>query len=138
MKEEEADILELLQLIEECGDAAFDDALARLREDTKDWWEDLAQRSVIELEDGEQPYTYDAPGLRRFLEERVVEWLRERQIEIANRDHIRNQAFGEALDVGATERLARYEVHLDRKLEKTLALLIKLQEIRQTVNSSDA
>ncbi len=31
------------------------------------------------------------------------------------------QAFGEALDPDKLERLGRYEVHLDRKLERTLA-----------------
>ena len=34
---------------------------------------------------------------------------------------IREQAFGEALDAGKLEQLGRYEVHLDRKLERMLA-----------------
>lgn len=33
---------------------------------------------------------------------------------------IREQAFGEALDPDKLERLGRYEVHLDRKLERML------------------
>jgi hypothetical protein len=36
---------------------------------------------------------------------------------------IREQAFGEALDPDKLERLGRYEVHLDRKLERMLAML---------------
>ena len=39
----------------------------------------------------------------------------------ANRPLIREQAFGEALDPDKLERLGRYEVHLDRKLERMLA-----------------
>lgn len=43
---------------------------------------------------------------------------------------IREQAFGEALKPEKIERLSRYEVHLDRKLERMLAMLIRLQKIR--------
>jgi hypothetical protein len=43
---------------------------------------------------------------------------------------IREQAIGEALDADKFEGLARYEVHLDRKLERMLTMLIRLQERR--------
>jgi hypothetical protein len=33
------------------------------------------------------------------------------------------------------ERLGRYEVHLDRKLERTLAMLLRLKELRGTPES---
>ena len=44
---------------------------------------------------------------------------------------IREQAFGEALDAGKLEQLGRYEVHLDRKLERMLAMLPRLKDLRQ-------
>ncbi len=44
---------------------------------------------------------------------------------------IREQAFGEAFDPDKLERLGRYEVHLDRKLERTLTMLIRLQDLRR-------
>jgi hypothetical protein len=50
--------------------------------------------------------------------------------ELANRPPIREQAFGEALD-DKLERLGRYEVHLDRKLERMLTMLVRLKELRQ-------
>ncbi len=43
---------------------------------------------------------------------------------------------GEALAVKAFEGLARYEVHLDRKLERTLAMLLKLQDLRRAGEAS--
>src|SRR3984957_9468356 len=49
----------------------------------------------------------------------------------ANRPLIREQAFGESLDPDKLERLGRYEVHLDRKLERTLAMLLRLKDLRQ-------
>jgi hypothetical protein len=47
---------------------------------------------------------------------------------------IRAQAFGEVSDPHRLERLARYEVHLDRKLERMLAMLVKLQGLRRAAN----
>jgi hypothetical protein len=49
----------------------------------------------------------------------------------ANRPLIREQAFGESLDPDKLERLGRYEVHLDRKLERTLAMLLRLKDLRR-------
>ena len=40
-------------------------------------------------------------------------------------------AFGEALDPDKLERLGRYEVHLDRKLERMLSMLIRLKDLRR-------
>ena len=68
--------------------------------------------------------TADADGLRRFLETEVLPWFETRKKELANRPLIRDQAFGEALDADKLERLGRYEVHLDRKLERMLAMLL--------------
>jgi hypothetical protein len=40
------------------------------------------------------------------------------------------RAFGEALHPDKLERLGRYEVHLDRKLERMLAPLLRLKDLR--------
>ena len=45
---------------------------------------------------------------------------------------IREQAFGEALDPDKLERLGRYEVHLDRKLERMPTMLLRLKDLRRT------
>ena len=44
---------------------------------------------------------------------------------------IQSQAFGEALKPTRLDELSRYEVHLDRKLERVLAMLLKLQDMRR-------
>jgi hypothetical protein len=80
---------------------------------------------------GEEPATADAPGLRCFLEGEVLPWYETRRMELANRPLIREQAFGEALDPDKLDRLGRYEVHLDRKLERTLTMLLRLKDLRQ-------
>ena len=60
-----------------------------------------------------------------------------RQQELDHRPLIRAQAFGEAVDPARLERLARYEVHLDRKLERMLAMLVKLRELRRIADRRD-
>jgi hypothetical protein len=57
-----------------------------------------------------------------------------RRTELANRPLICAQAFGEALEPDRLERLGRYEVHLDRKLERMLTILIRLQNLRRTAD----
>jgi len=61
----------------------------------------------------------------------VLPWFEGRKKELANRPLIREQAFGEALDPDKLERLGRYEVHLDRKLERMLTMLLRLKDLRQ-------
>ena len=74
------------------------------------------------------PAAADAEGLRRFIEVEVLPWFKTRKKELANRPLIREQAFGEALDSEKLERLGRYEVHLDRKLERMLTMLLRLKD----------
>jgi hypothetical protein len=113
-------------------------ALAALREDTQAWWADVLARNLDELEEGDEPATADAEGLRRFLEAEVLSWFEMRKKELSNRPLIREQAFGESLDPEKLERLARYEVHLDRKLERTLAMLFRLKELRPAAAESES
>ena len=70
-------------------------------------------------------------GLRRFLEDEVLPWFEDRTEEIGRPPLLRDQAFGESLDPDKLERLGRYEVHLDRKLERMLAMLLRLKDLRQ-------
>jgi hypothetical protein len=94
---------------------AYEAALTVLREDT-DWWADVLARDPDDIEEGEER---GGAGHRRcrgsaFLEGEVLDWFENRKKDLANRPLIREQAFGEAQKL---ERLGRYEVHLDCKLE---------------------
>ncbi|MGE3907138.1 MAG: hypothetical protein AB7F36_14380 [Reyranellaceae bacterium] len=109
----------------------YEAALAALREDTRDWWTNILTYEEGDLDDGEAVYEPDPDHLRRFIETKVVPWYGQRRTELANRPLIRDQAFGEALDANKLEVLARYEVHLDRKMERMLTMLVRLKELRQ-------
>jgi hypothetical protein len=128
--ENEAITRRALNLLGERCDDAYEAALATMAGDTQDWWaETLAEPE--ELDEGEKAATPDAASLRHFLEVEVLPWFEKRKKELANRPLIREQAFGEALDPGRLERFGRYEVHLDRKLERMLTILLRLKELRR-------
>ena len=44
---------------------------------------------------------------------------------------MREQMFSESSDPDKLEHLGRYEVHLNRKLERMLAMLLRLKDLRQ-------
>lgn len=123
-----------LRLLAKPSPGAYSRALGALREDTRAWWEDQLAWEPDEYDDDQTPYRADAESLRRFLEIEVSAWYQRRGRELDHRPMIRAQAFGEAVDPHRLERLARYEVHLDRKLERMLAMLFKLQELRRAAN----
>jgi hypothetical protein len=130
-EQDEALTKRALYLLNSKRNDAYEAALAALRADTQEWWADVLASDPDELEEDEQPATADAEGLRRFLEEQVLPWFENRKKELAARPLIREQVFGEALDPDKLERLGRYEVHLDRKLERVLAMLLRLKDLRQ-------
>ncbi|MBT5245830.1 MAG: hypothetical protein HOL66_16485 [Rhodospirillaceae bacterium] len=115
---------------------AYEQAVAVLRADTREWWEDLLSRDPGDYDEDQEPATPNAAGLRRFIDRDLQPWYAQRRMELENRPLIRAQAFGQSLDPDKLSRLARYEVHLDRKLERTLAMLLRLQDLRREMDGS--
>jgi hypothetical protein len=130
MQEDEAMTSRALDLLNSRRNDPYEAAVAALSEDTQQWWADTLARDPSERQEGEKAFTADAEGLRRFLEGEVLPWFEARKKELASRPLIREQAFGESLDPDKLERLGRYEVHLDRKFERTLAMLLRLRGLR--------
>ncbi len=121
-----------LKILRTGNSDAYEKALAVISKDKQAWWEEVLACEPDYLDLGEGPATADAPGLLNFLEQEVRPSHTQRRTELNNRSLIRAQAFGEAFDPDRLEKLGRYEVHLDRKLERTLAILIRLRELRHT------
>ena len=89
------------------------------------------KRTTVTRRMDREPYSADAKGLIRFLEDEVGPWYENRRRDLELRPFIQSQAFGEALKPNRLDQLSRHEVHLDRKLECTLAMLLKLQDLRR-------
>jgi hypothetical protein len=103
------------------GDRAYDKALRVLLPDSREWWE-----SCLE----EEEYTADAEGLTSFINEHLSPFCHRQEKESRHHEAIKNQTIGEGLQAYKLEKLSRYETHLDRKFERTLAMLIKLRDLR--------
>jgi hypothetical protein len=129
-QDDEAMTRRALDLLNSDRKDAYEAALAALRDDTREWWAETLACEPDGPDEGEERATADVEGLRRFLEAEVLPWFETRKKELTHRPLIREQAFGEALDPNKLERLGRYEVHLDRKLERMLSMLLKLKELR--------
>ena len=120
---------------------AYKAALVELDESThRSWQEEVAPNPEELDEDGdpdddEEPFTADAAGLADYLEGSVLPCYARQRDDIENRPLVRAQALGEALDFDRLEPLSRYEVHLDRKLERMLAILLRLQSLRRLKES---
>jgi hypothetical protein len=102
------------------GDRAYDKALRALLPDTREWWQNYVD---------DEEYTADATGLAAFITEHVTPFVYQQEKESRHHDAIVNQTIGEGLQAYRLEKLSRYETHLDRKFERTLAMLIKLKDL---------
>lgn len=105
------------------GNHAFEKALRALLPDSRDWWQQYVD---------EEEYPATAEGLAEFIREHLMPLCIEMERLARHHDAIKTQAIGEGLQVQRLEKLTRYETHLDRKFERTLAMLVKLKELRAT------
>ena len=122
----------------ETGDpAAYEEALAAMRQDTADWWDDVVGDDEQTHPDGQQnaddsyrPYARNREQLLRFLNTETMSMHKTTRGQLARRPAIRLQAHGESLDPFRMNLLLTLDERLTRQFEKTLAMLLKLQELR--------
>lgn len=105
----------------------YEKALKILLPGTEEWW--------LETLEEDSDYKANAESLLKFLDEEVIPYFSQRLAVLQHHDAIMNLAYGKAIDVEKMNNLSRYEVFLDRKLERTLSMLLKLKDLRQEPTS---
>ena len=105
----------------------YETAIKALPQDTIELWNETLDEYDAEEDDGYRP-TSDC--LVEWLNIEILPWLQSTENILMLHHDIRNQAFGESLDPVKFNELGKWEAHLDRKLERTLAMLTKLKELR--------
>jgi len=105
------------------GENAYEKARRALIPESRDWWDE-------HVEAGSHPAT--AEGLAQFIRETLEPICFQMEREARLTPAIKAQTLGEGLRAHLLEKLNRYETHLDRKFERTLAMLVKLQELRNS------
>lgn len=105
---------------------SYQTALATLPEEWKNAWHNFAQEETI-------PET--AAALEAFIKLHMIPVVMQAYREGKHHAAAKAQTWGETLRADRLESLVRYETSLDRKFERTLAMLLKLKEIRAPTNS---
>ena len=116
--------LRAAEILRRGGGRAYDKALRALTAGSADSWADC-------LEDGDAAAT--AESLTKHIDDFLLPFCRSMVLEVDSHEAIKAQTLGEGLQAHRLEKLNRYETHLDRKFERTLAMLLKLKELRQRV-----
>lgn len=107
------------------GPLAYGKARRALLPDSRDWWDEQV---------AEEEYPATAEGLTQFIRVALNPLCLRMAQEARLIPAIQVQTFGEGLQVHRLEKLNRYETHLDRKFERTLAMLLKLKQLRGAGN----
>jgi hypothetical protein len=103
------------------GPNAYDKARRALIPDSRDWWD---------IQVGDEEYAATAEGLMEFIRESLEPLCVGVVQQARHTMAIKAQTLGEGLQAHRLEKLNRYETHLDRKFERTLAMLLKLKALR--------
>ena len=105
---------------------AYAEAVAALGEDTRSYWLECLK----DPPDNRPAYQPTSEALDAWLRRHWTEWYDGPIAEFQHREAIKDQAVGSAYTSKRLEVTARYEVHLDRKLERTLSMLLRLKDLR--------
>ena len=103
------------------GPNAYTKARRALIQESRDWWDEHVE---------EESYPATAEGLGEFIRDSLEPICARMAKEAEFTPAIKAQTLGEGLRAHLLEKLNRYETHLDRKFERTLAMLLKLKDLR--------
>jgi hypothetical protein len=112
---------EAAAILRQGGENSYEKARQALTPDSRDWWDE-------QLADEENPAS--AEGLAEFLDVSLEPICNRMAQQARFAAQIKAQTLGEGLRADLLETLSRYETHLDRKFERTLAMLLKLKQLR--------
>lgn len=100
---------------------AYTKARRTLIQESRDWWDKHVEEDL---------YPATADGLAEFIRDSLEPICYRMVKEAEYTPAIKAQTLGEGLQAHRLEKLSRYETHLDRKFERTLAMLLKLKDLR--------
>lgn len=117
---------------------SYNDALIALDEEDQNYWIDnwlgenddnQSEKDVEQFAD--EYYTASTEDLLLYIED-LKKRYENRIYELENRSKVKHQTLGKAFFYDKElSKYMRYESHLDKKFEKTLAMLIRLQDLRK-------
>ncbi len=83
-------------------------------------------------DDEENGFTPTKESLIEFLKENVIKYNQDICTSIKAKPYVQQQVIGKSyIPVEQTETLQRYETSLDRRFERLLGMLLKLQSVKK-------
>jgi hypothetical protein len=132
LEDDEARAHQALKVLERNTQNAYEEAIELLSDEERSIWQQSTDGfSILGMQPDAESYSDTPEGLGEFILNETLRRCRDRRFELENRSLVREQSFGEAVSAAELDGLARYEVHLDRKFEKTLSMLLRLQQMRK-------
>ena len=120
--DDEAHTADALLILEAGRPGAYEQALAALRDDSRDFWTNNGT--------GDDPENYppSAEGLANFIRRELLPLLEQQKTEATMRQAVRVQAWGESLDPNYMDRLMQPDERLTRQYEKLLGMLDRTRD----------
>ena len=108
------------QILYQGGVKAYEKARLALHKDSRGLWDEKVKEgsSVANVE-----------ALKTWVDEWLLPYCYNSQLETQYQPAIKAQTLGEGLQAHRLENVTRYETHLDRKFERTLAMILKMNEL---------
>ena len=128
-------IAEAVRLLEQGSADAYRHALTVLTPEENDEWLQYQNPPASGIAAHVMKYASVEARLLEFLRSKVIRKICDHQDILDNRSRIRDLALGDPDYISALKNVARYEAELDRKKERLLTVLLRLQERRRTLNS---
>ncbi len=124
IKENLSRLKEALLILKDANKNAYTNALGFLEEGSLEWWEE-------EIQENDNGFQANSEGLTKFIEKKLLPWLKNLEHETEERPIVRMQAYGESLDPHRMSTLMALDERLGRQFEKAMSMLIRLQELRE-------
>lgn len=119
-----------LAIVRQKADNAYQQALEALGDGDREVWPEWIGEP--ESDYSSPKYQANAESLEKWIKKNI-EYYERVVCELENRPAIREQTIGQSFpNADNIDKLSRYEVHLDRKFERTLSMLVKLQDMHKT------
>ena len=120
-KQEVRAVWKAQSILHKTGPNAYEKARRALSPQARECWDEYVADGSL------QP---DAQSLAAYVGDVLQPLMTGMEKQARYQPAIKAQTLGEGLQAHKLEQLSRYEVHLDRKFERTLGMLLKLKEIR--------
>ena len=85
LDEDEAMTKNAIAILDAGKPKAYEQAVAALRADTREWWDDLLTRDPDDYDEDQELATPDADGLHQFIDRDLRPWYAQRRMELENR-----------------------------------------------------